>query len=93
MQAATPAGRLTGHEYRTTVPQQGFIGEEHLPQLTVNYSAALVDLLKTGSIPIDGIEMGSWYTPEQVRSFRRSLPDLPFTYHAGSLAASLQTQK
>lgn len=64
-----------------------------MPQLTVNYSPALVDLLKTGSVAIDGVEVGSWYTPEQVRSFRRSLPDLPFTYHAGSLVSSLQTKK
>lgn len=61
--------------------------------LTVNYSPALADLLKKGSLAIDGVEVGSWYTPEQVRSFRRSLPDLPFTYHAGSLATGLQTQK
>jgi hypothetical protein len=61
-------------------------------QLTVNYSPALADLLQSGSISIDGIEVGSWYTPEQVRSFRRTLPDLPFTYHAGSLATSLQTK-
>lgn len=54
------------------------------PQLTANYSTALVSLIQRGDAPIDGIEVGPWFSPEKIGEFRESLPGWPFQFHAGS---------
>jgi uncharacterized protein (UPF0276 family) len=55
-----------------------------VPQLTVNYSDALVKLIRSGDAPIDGIEVGPWFTPKKIRRFQQELPEWPFHFHASS---------
>ena len=54
-------------------------------QLTTNLSDPLLDLLRDGEVPIDGVEVGSWFSLRQVRAYRRALPGLPFTFHASNM--------
>ncbi len=55
-----------------------------MPQLTVNYSDALVNLIRSGEAPIDGIEVGPWFTPKKIRRFQQELLEWPFHFHASS---------
>lgn len=74
------------------------------PRLTVNYSQSLCDLvhaaggaspgegapLVDGAPLCDGVEVGPWFSVEQIEAYRRRLPGLPFHLHMGSLAARLR---
>ncbi len=53
-------------------------------QLAANYSNALVSLLKTDEAPIDGIEVGPWFTLPQIKAFQKRFPQWPFYFHGGS---------
>lgn len=53
-------------------------------QLTANYSDALANLIRSGDAPIDGIEAGPWFTPQQISRFQQELPGWKFNFHAGS---------
>jgi uncharacterized protein (UPF0276 family) len=62
-----------------------------MPRLTVNYSEALERLLQTGErLPIDGIEVGPWFSPRQIATQRQALPGCPFHFHAGSLVSRVK---
>ncbi|MBL7199588.1 MAG: DUF692 family protein [Anaerolineae bacterium] len=52
-------------------------------QLTTNLSDPLLELLRDGPVPIDGVEVGPWFTVREIRAYRQMLPDLPFTFHGG----------
>jgi hypothetical protein len=58
-------------------------------QLTADICPSLLDLIATGEAPIDGVEVGSWFTPRQIRSYRSALPNLPFTFHAAGLITGI----
>jgi uncharacterized protein (UPF0276 family) len=54
-------------------------------QLTANLSDPLLELLRDGEAPIDGVEVGPWFSLPQIRAYRTALPDVPFTFHGGDL--------
>ena len=53
-------------------------------RLTTNYSEALAKLIRTKDAPIDGIEVGPWFTPEKIKSLQQELPGWQFQLHASS---------
>lgn len=61
--------------------------------LTADYSDSLVELIRKGEAPIDGIEVGAWFSPGQVVQFQQELPGWSFQYHAGSLVSQMQYRK
>jgi hypothetical protein len=68
-----------------------------VPRLTASYSQALQNLVRAGQrLPIngaplvDGMEVGPWFTVEQIARYRRQLPGCPFHFHAGSLAGRVR---
>jgi uncharacterized protein (UPF0276 family) len=54
-------------------------------QLTASLAGALVDLVMANDGPVDAAEFSSHYSLEQVRDYRRALPDLPFHFHGSTL--------
>ena len=54
-------------------------------QLTTNLSEPLLQLIHDDEAPIDAVEVGEWFTPQQIRDYRRMLPTLPFHFHGGNL--------
>ena len=71
-----------------------------MPRLTVNYSAALRELVGGGDgaplvdgVPLfDGVEVGPWFGVEEIEGYRRRLPGVPFHLHMGSLVSRLRWQ-
>ena len=61
-----------------------------MPQLTVNYSEALAELIHSNDVSIDGIEVGPWFTPEKIERLQQAYPGLPFQFHAGSFITRYQ---
>jgi len=61
-----------------------------MPLLTVNYSKLLAALSREGFDGFDGIEIGLWFSPEQIRSSRAMLPGKPFYFHAGSVMTPMK---
>lgn len=64
-----------------------------MPQLTVNYSGALVDLIQEDHISIAGIEVGPWFSPNEIKSFQQTFPTLPFYFHASSIVSRIKLRK
>jgi len=62
------------------------------PQLTVNYSGALLKLIKTNDAPIDGIEVGPWFTHNEIKRFQAECGDVPFHFHASSLISRMRVK-
>lgn len=54
-------------------------------QLTTNLSDSLLELIHSSSAPIDGVEVGPWFSVQQIRTWRQTLPELPFFFHGGDL--------
>lgn len=54
-------------------------------QLSTDLSDALRSLLKEDQKIVDAIEVGPWFTPEQIRGYRHLLPGMPFHFHAADL--------
>ena len=43
------------------------------PRSTVNYSEALLSLVRAGGLPaIDGVEVGPWFTPREIEAYLAS---------------------
>ncbi|MBE9525237.1 MAG: DUF692 family protein, partial [Chloroflexi bacterium] len=61
-----------------------------MPKLTANYSSALEELIRSDDAPIDGIEVGPWYSPKEIRLLQRELPAWEFQYHASNFLSRLQ---
>lgn len=47
--------------------------------LSTDVSDALFNLTP---IPVDAVEVGPWFTAEQIRTYRERLPEMPFHFHA-----------
>ncbi len=58
---------------------------KEFPLLLVDLSAALLECMEAGEVSLDGVEVGPWFTLEQVRAYRQKLPALPFFFHAADL--------
>jgi uncharacterized protein (UPF0276 family) len=54
-------------------------------QLTTNLSDPLLELVD--QVPIDGVEVGPWFSVQEICRYRRMLPEMPFTFHGGDLIA------
>jgi uncharacterized protein (UPF0276 family) len=54
-------------------------------QLTTNLSAPRLELLRNNEAPIDGVEVGPWFSVRKIRDYRQALPELPFYFHGGDL--------
>ena len=57
--------------------------------LTTNLSQALIQLLETGDAPVDAIEVGPWYTIEEVRQYQEKLSDWDFYFHPSNWTSRL----
>jgi len=58
-------------------------------KLSVNLSNALIDLVHSGEVQIDAIEVVPHLTPERIREARAALPGMPFNFHAGRVGLDL----
>ncbi len=56
-----------------------------MSKLTTTYSKALSSLMKTRHPPIDGIEVGPWFSPDEITSIQNQWERWPFQFHAGSI--------
>jgi len=54
-------------------------------QLTTDLSNPLLELLRNHETPIDAVEVGPWFSVEQICDYRKILPQLPFHFHGGDL--------
>lgn len=53
--------------------------------LTATYSKALSSFIQDAQPPIDGIEVGPWYSPEDIQRIQDQLEEWTFQFHAGSI--------
>lgn len=53
--------------------------------LTATYSESLGELLNSSDPPIDGIEIGPWYSVRDVERIQKQFSEWPFQFHAGSV--------
>jgi uncharacterized protein (UPF0276 family) len=58
-------------------------------QLSADLSDALLYLLNEDIKLVDAVEVGPWFTPQQIRAYRQSLPDMPFHFHAADLIENI----
>jgi uncharacterized protein (UPF0276 family) len=56
-----------------------------LIQLTTNLSDPLLELVHNNEAPINAVEVGPWFSVQQIRDYRQMLPALPFYFHGGDL--------
>ncbi len=62
-----------------------------MPRLTVNYSQALQDMVLAGErLAVDGVEVGPWFSVEEIERARQQLPGWPFHLHMGSLVSRVR---
>lgn len=61
-------------------------------KLTANYSEALVKLIRAGEAPINGIEVGPWFSPKMIKKFQHELPGWEFQYHASGFISRMRYQ-
>jgi uncharacterized protein (UPF0276 family) len=54
-------------------------------RLTTDLSDPLLELIHGGQAPIDAVEVGPWFTVQQIHAYRQKLPALPFYFHGGDL--------
>ena len=54
-------------------------------QLTTDLSDPLLELVRTNAAPIDAVEVGPWFSVQQIRDYRQMLPGLPFYFHGADL--------
>jgi uncharacterized protein (UPF0276 family) len=54
-------------------------------QLTTNLSDPLLGLIHDDEAPVDGVEVGPWFSVRQIRRYQQMLPRLPFYFHGGDL--------
>jgi uncharacterized protein (UPF0276 family) len=57
--------------------------------LSADLSDALLYLLRADEKLVDAVEVGPWFTPQQIRAYRQSLPDMPFYFHAADLIENI----
>lgn len=55
-----------------------------MPELAANYSVALLKLIRAGDAPIDSIEVGPWFSPQEIKEQQKKCPGYQFQFHAGS---------
>jgi len=58
--------------------------------LTATYSESLGELIRGSDPPINGIEIGPWYTVQDIDRIQQKFPDWSFQFHAGSVITRWQ---
>ncbi len=58
--------------------------------LTATYSDSLEELILSGDPPIDGIEIGPWYSVRDIDRIQQKFSEWPFQFHAGSVITRWQ---
>ena len=53
--------------------------------LSADLSDALLALMQKDEHLVDAVEVGPWFTVQQIRNYRQSLPDMPFYFHSSDL--------
>lgn len=53
--------------------------------LTANVSDPLLVLIRCNEAPIDGVEVGPWFSVRQICEYRQMLPRFPFTFRGSHL--------
>lgn len=56
--------------------------------LCTNYSTALLALCENGRPPISAVEVGPWFTVQEIEEAVRKLPQFDFHFHASSMLTS-----
>jgi len=59
-------------------------------QLTAKLSDDLVELIQSGAVRIDGVEVSPWFDIERIRAYRQQLPGWTFYFHHGDLVSRLK---
>ncbi len=54
-------------------------------ELACTYCPPLTELIEDNDAPIERIEVGPWYSPDEIVSFQESLPDWKFHIHDSNL--------
>ena len=54
-------------------------------QLTTDLSEPLLELIHRNEAPIDAVEVGPWFSVQQIQDYRQVLPTLRFYFHGGDL--------
>ncbi len=60
-----------------------------MPLLSADLSDPLLELLPRQPALVDCVEVGPWFSPEQIRGYRQAQPGLPFYFHGADLLASV----
>jgi uncharacterized protein (UPF0276 family) len=58
---------------------------------SADLSDALFELLRKNEITIDAVEVGPWFTIDQVSTYRSILPGVPFHFHAADMIENVGT--
>lgn len=58
-------------------------------QLAADLSNPLLELIRDNHAPIDAVEVGPWFSVEQICNYRKTVPQLPFYFHGGDLIESV----
>ena len=59
-------------------------------QLTANLSAGLIELLQSEAVSIEALEVGPWFSVEQIRHYQQMLPGWKFYFHHSNLISRLK---
>lgn len=59
-------------------------------QLTANISEGLISLIREKSVQIDAVEVGPWFSVEQILKYRQQLPGWKFYLHHSNLISRLK---
>lgn len=59
-------------------------------QLTANLSTGLLELIRSESVQIDAVEVGPWFSAEQIKYYRQQLPGWRFYLHYGNLVSRMR---
>jgi hypothetical protein len=58
-------------------------------ELTANLSRGLIELIQSNLVQLNAVEVGPWFSVEQIRQFRQQLPGYEFHFHNSNLGSSL----
>jgi uncharacterized protein (UPF0276 family) len=54
-------------------------------RLTTNLSDPLLELIRLEDDLVDGLEVGPWLSLRRIRTYRKTLPDIPFYFHGSNM--------
>jgi uncharacterized protein (UPF0276 family) len=54
-------------------------------ELTANLSSGLIELIQSNLVQLNAVEVGPWFSVEQIQGFRQQLPGYDFHFHNSNL--------